>query len=85
MISNDTGIEKTNERNKISRTKEDIMTQEKNVTCPSCQGKKILSGTCECNMEWRGTQKGDDWEDCQCTPDIECSNCHGTGYVGTKT
>jgi len=58
------------------------MTQEKNkVTCTTCQGNKVIPGTCECNMEWRGTQNGENWEDCQCTPEVECSRCHGTGYV----
>lgn len=49
--------------------------------CPTCQGKKMISGVCECNMEWRGNQTEDDWEDCQCTPDQECPTCKGTGYV----
>ena len=56
------------------------MTVEKKV-CPACQGKKIITGECVCDMEWRGTQKEDALDDCQCTPDQECSMCSGTGYV----
>jgi hypothetical protein len=30
------------------------MTQEKeNKVCPTCEGKKIIPGVCECNSEWR--------------------------------
>jgi hypothetical protein len=57
------------------------MTQETKKVCPTCQGKKVIEGVCECNMEWRGTQKGDEWEDCQCTPEQECATCSGTGFV----
>lgn len=57
------------------------MSDEKKKVCPACQGKKIIKGECVCDMEWRGTQKGDVWEDCQCTPDQECTMCGGTGYV----
>jgi len=56
------------------------MTQE-NQTCPICQGKKVVAGTCECNSEWRGTQNGDDWEDCRCTPEEKCPECGGKGTV----
>ena len=56
------------------------MTQESKKLCPLCNGEKIIKGICSCDMEWRGT-KGDDWEDCQCTPDQECTTCSGTGYV----
>ena len=56
------------------------MTDEKDI-CPYCEGKKTIPGTCECSMEWRGTQQGDDWDDCQCTPEQSCPNCAGTGYV----
>ncbi|MBU0481763.1 MAG: ankyrin [Proteobacteria bacterium] len=59
------------------------MKNERNRICPTCQGKKYLEGNCECNMEWRGNQKGDDWEDCRCTPKLECSACSGTGYLKT--
>ncbi|MEJ2689589.1 MAG: hypothetical protein P8130_06480, partial [Deltaproteobacteria bacterium] len=37
---------------------------------------------CSCNMEWRGSQIGDRWEDCQCTPEVTCTECNGTGFVG---
>ena len=53
---------------------------EKNI-CPECDGKKVLSGTCTCDMEWRGTQQGEDWDDCQCTQETECPVCNGTGFV----
>ena len=59
------------------------MTQENKTTCPMCAGKKVIAGKCECAMEWRGTQNGDNWEDCQCTPEVECPTCHGTGYIET--
>jgi hypothetical protein len=49
--------------------------------CPECCGKKIIPGECICNSEWRGTQVGDDWNECQCSPDVPCPNCNGTGVV----
>ena len=55
--------------------------QESTKLCPICQGKKMIPGVCECDMEWRGNKTGDDWEDCQCTPDADCPTCQGTGYV----
>jgi len=57
------------------------MTAHEKKVCPLCQGKKTVAGVCSCNSEWRGTQRGDEWEDCQCTPEQECPTCHGTGYV----
>jgi len=57
------------------------MEQETKNICPACQGKKVIAGTCECNMEWRGNQSEDGLDDCQCTPDTECPTCHGTGFV----
>ena len=57
------------------------MTQEGKKQCPTCNGKKVIGGVCECSTEWRGTQKEDEWEDCQCTPEEECPNCGGAGYV----
>lgn len=57
------------------------MLKEKQDICPTCDGKKILPGTCACSQEWLGSQVDDDWENCQCTPDQECSTCMGTGYV----
>ena len=48
---------------------------------PQCDGKKVIPGTCVCNMEWRGTKTGDDWDECQCSEEVECPTCHGTGYV----
>jgi hypothetical protein len=32
-------------------------------------------------MEWRGSQKDEDWVDCQCTDEEICPVCHGAGYV----
>lgn len=58
------------------------MEKAKQKICPICQGKKIIEGVCECSMEWRGTQGENEWQDCQCTPEQECSNCNGTGFVG---
>lgn len=56
------------------------MNQERTL-CPVCEGKKVIPGTCECSSEWRGTQEGEDWEECQCSEEVQCSNCDGTGYV----
>ena len=50
-------------------------------TCPVCGGKKTVPGTCTCDMEWRGTMVGDEMEDCQCTPEVTCPSCNGTGFV----
>jgi hypothetical protein len=55
-------------------------TENKNI-CPECNGEKKIAGNCVCDMEWRGTQKGDDWEDCQCTDEEICPVCQGTGYI----
>ena len=49
--------------------------------CPQCNGKKVVQGTCVCDSEWRGTQVGDEWNDCQCAPEQPCPTCNGTGYV----
>lgn len=57
------------------------MSEKNKKICPQCDGKKVIPGTCVCNMEWRGTQTGDEWEDCQCSEEVECPTCHGTGYV----
>ena len=57
------------------------MSEDKKQLCTACAGKKVLKGECVCDMEWRGSGKGDDWEECQCTPDWECTVCSGTGYV----
>ncbi|MBA3006593.1 MAG: ankyrin [Desulfocapsa sp.] len=60
-----------------------MVTQKNKVICPLCQGKKVVAGTCECNSEWRGTQRGEDWDECQCTPEQQCEMCKGTGYIDT--
>lgn len=49
--------------------------------CPECDGRKVIAGTCTCDMEWRGTQQGDGWDDCQCSQETECTVCNGTGFV----
>lgn len=51
--------------------------------CPECSGRKIIPGTCVCNSEWRGSQVGDDWDECQCSPDVSCPTCNGSGFVET--
>ncbi len=50
--------------------------------CPMCMGKKVIPGTCVCDMEWRGN-RGDEeeWEDCQCAREQQCPVCHGTGLI----
>lgn len=50
-------------------------------TCPDCKGKKIIVGNCECNMEWRTTDRQDEMDDCICEPDQECQTCEGTGFI----
>ena len=57
------------------------MGQNEQQLCPECKGKKVIPGTCTCDMEWRGTQQGEDWEDCQCTQDELCPVCKGKGYI----
>ena len=58
------------------------MTEKKSKKkCPECLGEKILPGTCECNSEWRGSQGDDEWNECQCTPDIPCPVCNSSGVV----
>lgn len=57
------------------------MADEARKVCPECDGKKKISGTCVCDMEWRGSPKGDEWEDCLCTEEETCPACHGTGFV----
>lgn len=54
---------------------------DKKMTCPTCLGKKILEGSCECNSEWRGTGDDENVDDCQCAPDVPCPTCSGTGFI----
>ena len=54
---------------------------EKKKICPTCQGKKVIPGVCECSSEWRGQQNDDEWQECQCTPEQECPTCKGSGYA----
>lgn len=53
--------------------------------CPECQGQKIIPGTCECSVEWRGTLQGsvegDEWDECQCSQSEQCPVCLGVGYL----
>ena len=55
--------------------------QKKSKECPQCHGNKKIHGTCVCDSEWRGTQDGDDWNECQCEPEQPCPTCQGTGVV----
>lgn len=64
-----------------ARKENTTMHEEKKTVCPDCNGKGQIEGTCVCDSEWRGSQVGDEWEDCHCTPTIPCPTCHGTGYV----
>jgi hypothetical protein len=57
------------------------MKQDKKMTCPVCHGEKVIAGICQCSAEWRGTQSDNGWEDCQCTPELGCTTCKGTGLV----
>ena len=50
-------------------------------TCPTCKGKKIIVGNCECDAEWRSADVGDTADDCICEPDQKCPDCNGTGVV----
>lgn len=49
--------------------------------CPTCKGKKILVGNCECNAEWRTNDPEQGSDDCVCEPDQKCPDCNGTGVV----
>ena len=49
--------------------------------CPTCKGKKILVGNCECNAEWRSADTDQTPDDCICEPDQKCPDCKGTGVV----
>jgi hypothetical protein len=52
-----------------------------NTPCQTCNGSKVIAGQCECDSEWRGTSSDDEWEDCQCTPEVTCPTCNGKGTV----
>lgn len=58
-----------------------MSTSDSNV-CPKCKGEKVIPGECICDVEWRGTQSGDDWDDCICAREQECPICRGTGHIG---
>ncbi|MEW6428444.1 MAG: ankyrin [Thermodesulfobacteriota bacterium] len=53
----------------------------KGKPCPQCNGSKMIKGTCSCDMEWRGNRVEEEWQDCQCTPEVVCPVCNGTGMV----
>lgn len=54
----------------------------KNKICPTCQGKKVINGTCQCSMEWRGNPREDGgMDDCRCTAEQKCPTCNGTGQL----
>lgn len=57
------------------------MEEQKNKVCPECHGRKVISGQCTCDMEWRGTQRDQEWDDCQCSREEQCPICQGKGYV----
>ena len=57
------------------------MAGETNKICPECNGEKTVAGRCVCDMEWRGSQKDESWEDCKCTEKETCPVCRGTGSV----
>lgn len=57
------------------------MTDEKLIECPGCHGKKTVAGNCVCDMEWRGSQKGESWDDCLCAEEEICPTCNGSGLV----
>ena len=57
------------------------MADEASKVCPECNGEKKIGGNCVCDMEWRGSQNGDAWEDCLCTEEETCPVCRGTGFV----
>jgi len=58
------------------------MTQQKTTReCPECHGRKTIPGACVCDSEWRGTQDGDDWNECQCEAEQPCPTCKGTGVI----
>ena len=52
-----------------------IMTDATEKICPECKGDKKIPGTCVCDMEWRGSRKDDEWEDCQCVDENICPVC----------
>lgn len=54
-------------------------TSEDQQICPECNGEKMIRGVCTCDMEWRGSSVGEEWNDCRCTPDTPCSYCNGEG------
>ena len=54
-----------------------IMAAETKKICPECNGEKKIAGNCVCDMEWRGTQKDDEWADCQCTDEEICPGMSG--------
>jgi len=67
-----------------------MTTQESGKTvCPTCMGKKVISGVCETSSEWEGIKTPDQQEcgpdtNCSgqvCTPDTPCPTCGGKGCV----
>ena len=57
------------------------MADDTNKICPECNGDKKIPGTCVCDMEWRGSQKGEEWTDCKCSDEEICFFCQGAGSV----
>ncbi|OGQ98686.1 MAG: hypothetical protein A2521_05370 [Deltaproteobacteria bacterium RIFOXYD12_FULL_57_12] len=61
--------------------RDDTWLSSRSKVCPESQGRKLVPGTCECNMEWRGTEVNGEWVDCRCARETACSRCQGTGFV----
>ena len=59
------------------------------TVCPTCMGKKVISGICETSSEWEGLKTPDQEGSTQdsnlsgqiCTPDTQCPTCGGKGYI----
>jgi hypothetical protein len=54
---------------------------EPKTICPTCRGRKIVPGNCECNAEWRSLDSDEMSGDCRCEPEKECPDCKGFGYI----
>lgn len=57
------------------------MSDQSGKICPTCNGAKVIPGTCVCNSEWRGNEIGDSWDECRCEKEVQCPTCGGTGYI----
>lgn len=57
------------------------MEKKNRTTCPYCNGKKVIPGSCVCDREWRGSPQDDGFEECRCEKETVCTNCRGNGYI----